>query len=188
MKKLTMLTAILLMLFTVGCDKKSSNVGSTDQDTSVPTDDPSFTSLTTSWVIDNVGVMDKKVIAKCHKICQNLQDDGMAEMVVLIQNGVKHQSDYATHYGRWLGLGKKGLSTEGGNNGVVWLIRPDAVEKMTYSIGEGLPELVSGYMVDIMNKAKDYLNFNNYDQGVLVLVQETDKKLRELYGKKGVRL
>jgi hypothetical protein len=31
-----------------------------------------------------------------------------------------------------------------------------------------------------MEKAKDFLNFNNFDQGVIVIIQETDKKLREI--------
>lgn len=174
------ITSVLLIL-AAGCGGDGS-ASDTDENVSVPSGDPQFTPLTTSWIIDNAGVMDKAAIARCHTICQRLQDDGVAEVVVLIQLGVKHQSDYATHYGRWLRLGKKGLSTEGGNNGVVWLVRPDAEERMTYSIGRGLPKLTSSHMVDVMNKAKDYLNFSNFDQGVLVLVQETDRQLRELYG------
>jgi uncharacterized membrane protein YgcG len=178
---LFILMAISLMLF-AGCKKRSNG---TDENVSVPSGDPPFPPLTTSWVIDNVGVMEKDSVEKCHVICQRLKDYGVAEMVVLIQNGVKHPSDYATHYGRWLKLGAKGLSTQGGNNGLVWLIRPDAEEKMTYSVGRGLPLLTSSHMVDIMNNAKDYLNFNNYDQGVTILVQETEKQLVQIYGKKG---
>jgi len=172
-----------LLAACVGCG--TSN-GGTDSNVSVPAGDPPFAPLTTSWVIDNAGVLEKETIGRCDAICQQLQDSGIAEMVVLIQPGVEHPNDYATHYGRWLKLGEKGLSTQGGNNGVVWLIRPDADEKMTYSIGRGLPKLTSSHMVDIMNSAKEYFNFNNYDTGVLVLVQETDQKLRKLYGgKKG---
>ncbi len=151
----------------------------------MPKGDPAFPAIGTSWVIDKAGVLDQATIRRGDAICQGLQNAGIAEMVVLVQNGVKHPADYATHYGRWLGLGKKGMSTAGGNNGLVWLIRPDADLKMTYSIGRGLPRLTSDHMVDIMNKAKDYLNFNNYDAGVLILVQETDKTLRAIYGKKG---
>ena len=82
-------------------------------------------------------------------------------------------------------MGRKGLSTEGGNNGVVWLVRPDADEKMTYSIGRGLPGFTTNERVDIMNKAKEYFDFQNCDQGVIVLVQETDRVLRAIYGKRG---
>ena len=168
----------------VGCQKKGSG-GSTDENVSVPKGDPAFTPLSDSWVVDNVGAMQQEAVLECHRICRKLQDDGIAEMVVLIQNGVKHPAQYATHYGRWLKLGKRALSTKGGNNGVVWLIRPDAGEKMTYSIGRGLPKLTSSHMVDIMNEAKEYLNFGNYDSGVLVLVRKTDEQLRSMYGKKG---
>jgi uncharacterized membrane protein YgcG len=180
----TFLAISVLVLVTLpACDKKESSAGTDEQNTSVPKGDPPFSPLGTSWIIDNAGVMDKRVVAQCHAICQKLQDDGVAEVVVLVQPHVKHPADYATHYGRWLKLGEKGLSTEGGNNGLVWLIIPDADEKMWYSRGRGLPRLTSNLLVDIMNKAKDYLNFNNYDQGILMLVQETDKQLREIHGK-----
>ncbi|MBN1919440.1 MAG: TPM domain-containing protein [Verrucomicrobia bacterium] len=174
----------VLVAILPGCCQQNDHDG-TDTNASVPKGDPPFTALTDSWVLDNAGVMETGAIAEAGRICQGLQDDGIAEVVVLIQNGIKHPSDYATHYGRWLRLGKKGLSTAGGNNGVVWLIRPDADEKMTYSIGRGLPRLTSSHMVDIMNAAKEYLNFGNYDTGVLEIVRRTDEQLRHLYSKKG---
>ena len=188
MKRWHLLLIIVLVLtvaaLPAGCGKKSSR-GSTDENVSVPKGDPPFTALTDSWIVDNAGVMEPSALQEASRICQKLQDDGIAEVVVLIQNGVKHPSDYTTHYGRWLRLGKTGLSTEGGNNGLVWLVRPDAVEKMTYSIGRGLPRLTSGHMVDIMNAAKDYVSFNNCDGGVLELVRRTDEQLRSLYDRKG---
>lgn len=188
MKRRHLLLIIVLVLIVAalpaGCGKKKS-AGSTDTNVSVPKGDPPFTALTDSWIVDNVGVTEPSALQEASRICQKLQDDGIAEVVVLIQNGVKHPADYATHYGRWLRLGKTGLSTEGGNNGLVWLVRPDADEKMIYSIGRGLPRLTSGHMVDIMNAAKDYVNFNNYDGGVLELVRRTDEQLRSLYDRKG---
>ena len=176
MKKLTILFFVVLMTG-IGCKKGGSG---TNENMSVPKGDPPFTPLTTSWIIDNAGFINKETAAKLSDICQKLKEDGIAEMVVLIQNGVKHPADYATHYGRWLKLGAKGLSTEGGNNGVVWLIRPDADEKMTYSIGRGLPLLTSNRMVDIMNKAKEYFNFYNYDAGIKIIVEETRNQLLEI--------
>lgn len=181
LKLLTILvTTILIVVGMVGCGRDDDPA---DKDVSVPSGDPPFTQLKDLWVIDNVGVMDEEAKARCSKLCQRLKDAGVAEMVVLIQNGVKHPADYSTHYGRWLRLGRNGLSSQGGNNGVVWLIRPDANEKMTYSIGRGLPRLTSGYMVDIMNKAKEYINFNNYDRGVSIIIEETSNVLFKLYGK-----
>jgi uncharacterized membrane protein YgcG len=181
------LSTILVMTILIaggiaGCGRDDD---STDENVSVPGGDPQFAPLKDSWVIDKVGVIDEETKLQCNRICQQLKDAGVAEIVVLIQNGVKHPADYATHYGRWLKLGRKGFSSQGGNNGVVWLIRPDANEKMTYSIGRGLPLLTSGHMVDVMNKAKEYLNFNNYDSGVSIIVEETGNVLFELYGKRG---
>ena len=174
--------AVLLLLFVAGC---SGPTDAYDTNDAVPPGDPPFTPLATSWVIDNAGALRPDTAREVSGICQRLQNDGVAEVVILIQPGVKHPEDYATHYGRWLKLGHKGMSGEGGNNGLVWLIRPDAQEKMTYSRGRGLPRLTSSQMVDIMNQAKEYFNFNNYDEGVKVLVRETDKTLRALAQAKG---
>jgi len=173
---------VCCLLAVAGCSKDG---GATDENVSVPSGDPAFTAIGDSWVIDNANVMSREAVGQASSVCQGLQDSGLAEVVVLVQNGVKHPADYATHYGRWLKLGKKGLSGEGGNNGIVWLIRPDANDKMTYSIGRGLPKLTSGHMVDIMNKASEYFNFGNYDMGVSVIVNETSKTVNELYGKRG---
>ncbi len=178
------LAVFLLILPGYGCDKNSPVPS--DENVSVPSGDPSFPPLEQFWVIDKAGVMHPQNIEEASTLCQELKDQGLAEVVVLIQNGVQHPADYATHFGRWLRLGKKGLGTEGGNNGIVWLIRPDATEKITYSVGRGLPLLTSGRMVDIINASKDYFNFNNYDQGVLVLLKQTQNQLVQIYGRKGV--
>lgn len=177
------LAAFLFILPLCGCDKKDP--AATDENVSVPKGDPPFPSLEQFWVIDKAGVIHPKNIEEASALCQELKDQGYAEVVVLIQNGVKHPADYAIHYGRWLQLGKKGLSTEGGNNGIVWLIRPDATEKITYSVGRGLPLLTSSRMVDIINESKDYFNFNNYNQGILVLLKQTQNQLVQIYGRKG---
>ncbi len=174
--------ALLAMVGLAGCGSGGGADAAAD---AVPHGDPPFTRLTTSWVIDNAGVLNEATVREASAVCQRLQDAGIAEVVVLVQNGVKHPAEYATHYGRWLRLGRQGLSTEGGNNGVVWLIRPDAAEKMTYSVGSGLPQLTSGHMVDVMNQAKEYFNFGNHEEGVRVLVRETARTLEHLHRKKG---
>lgn len=180
MKKLAYLRyllAILAILF-ISCGGGEQPY---DSNVSVPEGDPPFPSLGQYWVIDNTGVLTNETIVKADSLCQSLQDDGIAEMVVLVQSGIKHPETYATHYGRWLKLGSKGPSIRGGNNGIVWLIRPDAELKMTISVGRGLPQFTSSDYGKIMDKAKDYLNFNNFDQGVLVIIEETNRVLRELY-------
>ncbi len=155
-----------------------------DQNVAVPKGDPAFPPLGTSWVIDKSGVLSESAIAAGDAICQKLKEDGIAEVVVVLINGVKQPQDWATHYGRWLSLGRKGLSTEGGNNGVVWLIRPDAQEKLTISVGRGLPKLTTVDYGAIMEGTIEYLNFNNFDKGVMELILETDQVLRQIYGNK----
>jgi uncharacterized membrane protein YgcG len=169
------ITAVILMIACGGGDQTyDSNVG-------IGKDEPPFVPLGHYWVIDEVGVLSNETIVKGDAICQSLQNDGVAEMVVLVQTGIKQPERYATHYGRWLKLGKKGPSTAGGNNGIVWLIRPDAELKMTISVGRGLPKFTSSDYGQVMQKAKEYLNFNNFDKGVMIIIEETDKRLRELY-------
>jgi uncharacterized membrane protein YgcG len=120
------------------------------------------------------------VIAAGDAVCERLRTDGVAEVVVVVMTGVKQPEEWATHYGRWLGLGRKGLSGEGGNNGLVWLVRPDAREKLTVSVGRGLPRFTSVDYGRIMDESIEYMNFNNYDKGVSRLVTRTDEVLRRV--------
>lgn len=168
---------LLTILIVTFCHKETSY----DENTEVPKGDPAFTPLANSWIIDNVGVLSKETKDFGYSIFNKLKEDGIAEVVLLVQNGVKHPEDYATHYGRWLKLGRKGLSTEGGNNGLVWLIQPDADEKITISVGRGLPKFTSSDYGKIMEEAKDYFNFHNYDKGVRKIVEGTGGILREIY-------
>ena len=172
--------AMGILCLLAGCQRQTAAY---DPNTALPKGDPAFPALTTSWIIDEAGVLSSATISEGDDICQKLQDDGIAEVAVVVIRGVKHPEEWATHYGRWLRLGRKGLSTEGGNNGVVWLIRPDAELRMTVSVGRGLPDFTASDYAQIMDAAKDYLNFNNFDVGVLTIVRGTDKRLRELYGR-----
>jgi len=181
MMKSTARCFLFALLLVAAC---TGGKGRYDQNVSVPKGDPPFPPLTTSWVIDKAGVLSAPVIASGDAICQKLKTDDVAEVVVVLINGVTQPQDWATHYGRWLGLGKKGLSTEGGNKGLVWLIRPDAREKLTVSVGRGLPGFTTVDYSPIMDSALEYFNFNNYDKGVVTLVTQTDQVLRKIGGGK----
>ncbi|MDD4858574.1 MAG: hypothetical protein PHD74_10805, partial [Candidatus Krumholzibacteria bacterium] len=63
-----------------------------------------------------------------------------------------------------------------------WLIRPDAAEKLTVSVGRGLPGFTTVDDSPIMDGALEYFNFGNYDKGVLTLVTQTDQVLRKIEG------
>lgn len=177
------LAILLLLLFGGSCNQQGNPWKGIDENKEVPGGDPAFTPLAKSWVIDNAHVLSQETIQAGDAICENLKQDGIAEMVVIVQKGVKHPEDYATHYGRWLGLGKATAAVEGGQNGLVWLIRPDAELKVTPSRGRGLPKFTASDATEVIDKARDFLNFNNFDKGVIVIIRETDKKLREIYHK-----
>lgn len=172
------ISIILCAIALAGCS--SPQPARYDANVSVPKGDPAFPKLADSWVIDKAGILSPETIRQGDAICQKLKEDGVAEVVLVTMNGVKQPDLWATHYGRWLGLGKKGLSTKGGNKGVVWLIRPDSDLKMTVSVGRGLPEFASPDFGRIMDDSKDYINYGNFDRGALALLKGTDKRLREL--------
>ncbi len=180
--RMTRLVPLLLLSLAIGgC--ASTQTAPYDTNTAVPKGDPAFPALGQFWIIDKAGLLSSETIVTNDRICQKLQNDKVAEVVVVVITGVKQPVEWATHYGRWLKLGEKGLSTEGGNNGVVWLIRPDADERVTVSVGRGLPKFTAIDYGKIMTDARDYLAFGNFDRAVSVIVTETNKKLRELYPK-----
>jgi uncharacterized membrane protein YgcG len=183
MRRVALCCVVGLALFTTACG--GGGKGTYDQNMSVPKGDPPFPALGSSWVVDKAGVLSEPVITAGDAICEQLKRDDVAEVVVVVMNGVKHPEDWATHYGRWLGLGKKGFSTEGGNKGLVWLVRPDAGDKLTVSVGRGLPRFTTVDYSPIMNGALEYFNFNNYDKGVMTLITQTDQVLRSISGTKG---
>jgi len=186
MRRSPLLYLLLLLCVLSGCAGGTATNQPYDANTAVPKGDPAFPPLEKSWVIDRAEVLSDNTIRDGDALCQRLQDDKIAEVVVVTMKGVKQPDLWATHYGRWLKLGSRGLSTQGGNNGVVWLIRPDAPDnKMTISVGRGLPEFTTVDYGKIMNDAKDYVNFGNYDKGVSVILQDTDETLRRLKVKRG---
>lgn len=152
-----------------------------DKNTEVAKGEPDFPPLGMYWVIDRAKVLSDDTIINADDILLRLQQDGIAEVVIVVIPGVKQPETWATHYGRWLKLGKKGSTAEGGANGLVWLIRPDADLKMTISVGRGLPRFTSVDYGQIMDDCADYFNFGNYDAGVSMLAQETSRVLREIY-------
>jgi uncharacterized membrane protein YgcG len=194
MPRIASLLALLWAILLAGCGAPSSPSGPPpspspgagyDANTAVPRGDPAFPPLGRgAWVVDKGGVLSRETVGEGEAISRRLQEDGIAEVVVVVIRGVKQPEAWTTHYGRWLKLGEKGFSSRGGNNGVVWLIRPDARDRVTVSVGRGLPRFTTVDYGKIIDDAKDYLNFGNFDKGVLVLLRGTDARLREI-AKKG---
>lgn len=172
---------ITLLCLGAACHNSSSR---DDTNMTVPEGDPPFPPLGKFWVIDHERLISDSVIEMSDQLCERLKTDNIAEVVVVVMKGVKQPEMWATHYGRWLGLGKTGPSTEGGNRGLVWLIRPDANLKLTISVGRGMPDFTSADYVPMMKRAAEYFNFGNYDKGILTLLKDTDSVLRRIYGGK----
>ena len=58
----------------------------------------------------------------------------------------------------------------------------DAREKLTVSVGRGLPGFTTVDYSPIIDSALEYFNFNNFDKGVTTLVTRTDQVLRKISG------
>jgi len=182
MKKINRAAAVLILtamiVLSLGCISESNY----DTNTAVPAGDPAFPPQKVYGIVDPSHVLSEETIRASMPALEKLKKDNIAEVVVLVQPGVKHPEDYATHYGRYIELGQKEK-----NNGLVWLIRPDVPpekNRITYSIGRGLPGFTSSDAGEVMEAAADPFYFGNYDLGVIRLVQETDKKLRQKEEKK----
>jgi hypothetical protein len=55
---------------------------------------------------------------------------------------------------------------------------------LTVSVGRGLPDFTTVDYSPIIDNTVEYLNFNNFDRGVMTLITETDQVLRRIYGNK----
>jgi len=173
---------ILLLLIPAGCGKKEGEARSRygDRHYEVPEGDPAFPELNPEcWVMDLAGVMDDAAQKELHNtLITDMYNKKLCQVVVLLINKVHHPEEYANAYGRWVGLGEEGRSSEGGQNGLVYLIRPDAKEgKISWAIGTGLPQFTANDAYDVAKKAGDAIYFNNYDLGVRILLEETRKVL-----------
>jgi hypothetical protein len=153
-----------------------------DTNTELAKGEPPFPPQKVYGIVDPYHYLSAETAQSCFSVIDGLKKDGIAEITVLIQKGVKMPEEYATKYGRYIGLGEKEK-----NNGLVWLIRPDVRPeqfRLTYSVGRGLPKLTSSDLGPIMEKASGPINADNYDLGVARLIEGTEIKLREIY--KGV--
>ena len=181
-RKLTLAIIFLIGVLISGCVQQAP----IDPNAEVPSGDPAFPSQKEYGIHDPNNILSGQTITGANEILKRLNDDGIAQVAVLIQYNVHHPEDYATHYGRYIGLGQIGK-----DNGLVYLIRPDAdpkVGRITVSIGRGLPKFtaIDAHQI-IKEAAMDYININDYNNGVLSLVKNTDGRLREIYagGKNG---
>ena len=153
--------------------------GPPSADAAVPAGDPSFPTFTGSWIIDTTNnTLSTDVVTQTNTVLQKLRDDGIAEIVIVVVTDVKQPELWATHFGRNIKLGDSET-----NNGIVYLMRPDAPknERIIYSIGRGLPEFTSGRVTDAVQQASDAANAGDYNAAALSLVQGTDVMLRQIH-------
>lgn len=168
----------LIILFIVCCGGRSDS----KQNASLPSSEPPFTQLSNSWVVDNSQLLSGQTIRQADSILSRLKDEGLAEVVILVQNGVKSNPvHYAAKYGRFLLLGDSLPNLEGGNRGLVWLIRPDGETKISVAPGEGLGAFTTQDQGEVALAAKPYIYGSNFDRGVLEIARGTDRKIRQLF-------
>lgn len=176
-KKFALIINFFVVASILGCVEQAP----IDPNAEVPPGDPAFPLLFEYGIHDPNNILSEETKGRANKILERLNDEGTAQVAVLIQYNVYHPEDYATHFGRYIGLGQMGK-----DNGLVYLIRPDVNPqdgRITVSIGRGLPKFtaVDAYKI-IKEVALDQINQGDYNTGVLDLVKSTDERLREIYG------
>jgi uncharacterized membrane protein YgcG len=182
MRDTMILVSILLLLVSSGCEKKDGEARSEygDRHYEVPKGDPDFPALNPEcWIVDLAGVMNDSVKKELHEnLVSDMYHKKLCQVVVLLMNNVHNPEKYANAYGRWAGLGEEGRSTQGGQNGLVFLIRPDADEgRISWAIGSGLPHFTANDAYDVAISAREAVYQNNYNLGVRILLEETRRVL-----------
>ena len=155
-----------------------------DENVEVPSGDPDFPRLGQYWVVDPDGLIGASEIKMADETLDGLKSQRIAEVVIVVQKGVKHPVEWSTHYGRWLRLGE--AEGQHQNNGIVFLIIPDAHDesgKIWYSIGRGLPKLTSSDMGPLLEEAASYANADDLDGAIISIARNIDDILRKIYGR-----
>jgi len=155
-----------------------------DENVEVPSGDPDFPRLGEYWVVDPDGLVGASSVRMANETLDDLKSQRTAEVVVVVQKGVKHPVEWSTHYGRWLRLGE--VEGPHQNNGIVFLIIPDAPGgsgKVWYSIGRGLPKLTSSDMGPLIEEAASYANADDLDGAVISIARNIHDILRRIYGR-----
>lgn len=155
-----------------------------DENVEVPSGDPDFPRLGEYWVVDPGGMVGASAVRMANETLDDLKSRRTAEVVIIVQKGVKHPAQWSTHYGRWLRLGE--VEGPHQNNGIVFLIIPDAPGgsgKIWYSIGRGLPKLTSSDMGPLIEEAASYANADDLDGAVISIARNIHDILRRIYGR-----
>ena len=155
-----------------------------DENVEVPSGDPDFPPLGQYWVVDPDGLVGISAIRMADETLDDLKSQRIAEVVIVVQKGVKHPVEWSTHYGRWLRLGEAEGPHQ--NNGLVFLIIPDAPGssgRVWYSIGRGLPKLTSSDMGPLLEEAASYANADDLDGAVISIARNIHDILLKIYGR-----
>ena len=165
-----------LFLFSI-CLVSCSSSTETDQQ-------PAFPELNGHWVVDNNHYLKDKTITDTDQMFDQLKSDGIAEVAIVIQEGVRNNGPYddekiwARDWGRKIELGDES------DRAIVWLIRPDVKpeeNRVTIEISTHLTWLVFGDYESMLQEAADYANADDFDGSVASITRNTDEVLRRIW-------
>lgn len=167
-----LLIVLLVVIAFVGCTSvPEDQIG-------VPEGDPPFPVFTGEYIIDWTRQIPRETLVEANAILQQLRDEGIAEVFILVTNDITHPEQYATRMGRALELGD-----EETDNGLVYLLRPDAPtdQHIIYSVGRGLTGYTQIQVTEASAEASTLANQQEVGAALLSLVQGTDEQLRKLH-------
>jgi uncharacterized membrane protein YgcG len=179
----------LATLLLVSCQSKgppTDNPNSVVNEAITPKEgQPAFPPLSLYWVVDACGCFSLDQIKMADQVFESLRQDGIAEVVVICQKGIKNKGSlndeliWTRDWGRWARLGDKKT-----NRAIVWLIRPDVkpeANRVTIEVSNWLYWYTAVDYGDALQEAADYANQGDFDGALESIVRNTDQQLRMLW-------
>jgi hypothetical protein len=189
LKRVTIfIICVIFILFLVGCDN-ANTTGSVNGDIRPDENQPEFPELTQYWVVDPDNYLQQSTIDSAHETLEKLRQDGIAEVAIVIQEGIKNHGPFndekiwAMKWGRWIKLGDKE-----DERAIVWLIRPDVEpeeNRVTIEVSTHLTWLTAVDYGPALEEAAEYANADDFDGAVESITRNTNEILRKIWKEKG---
>ncbi len=172
---------LILALFLAACGTTNPTPYATPT-VSPKNGQPDFPALGQYWVVDNGCNFSLSSIQNADATFEKLRLDGIAEIAVVCQTGVKGGGAellWLRDWGRYIKLGD--LNTQ---LALVYLIRPDVPPEANRISIEASTQLYWDTAMDYwsgLEEAAQYLNYGDFSGGLESLARTTNERLRSLW-------
>lgn len=175
--------AVILLIVTSACASRSAESRPFVTPTVSPkAGQPAFPSLGQYWVVDNGCNFRQSTIQEADATFEKLRTDGIAEIAVVCQTGVKgggRELLWLRDWGRYIKLGD--IKTD---LALVYLIRPDVPPEENRISIEASTHLYWDTAMDYwdgLEEAVQYANYGDFSGALESLARTTNERLRKLW-------